>query len=136
MLRAKYEASLHELQSSIEQIEGCREQLHTIMSESFAYCSADVRVPRFMFQTAYGPNFPGVTEHLERLGSERFNLIKSVIDLGISCGELAKNSVKGLTLVICCLMDQYINVLTRLENQSSQLAPELAAWLIELFSKG
>lgn len=136
LLNVKYETSLRELRSSIAQVDGCREQLYSIMMQSFAFCAADVRVPRLMFQTAYGPAIPGVTEHLDRLGIERFDLVKSVIDQGMSVGELPKSSVDGLSLAFCCLMDQHINLLSRHETSSSKLTPELAAWLIKLFIHG
>ncbi|MCA8982740.1 MAG: TetR/AcrR family transcriptional regulator [Planctomycetaceae bacterium] len=136
LLSVKYEASLRELQSSISEVQGCREQLHSIMLQSFSYCSADVRVPRLMFQTAYGPDIPGVTEQLERLGNERFDLVKSVIAQGIAAGELPQSSVDGLALAFCCLMDQHINVLSRLNDSPSKLTPQLADWLVDLFFQG
>lgn len=136
LLNVKYEASLRELQSSITEVQGCREQLHSIMLQSFIYCAADVRVPRLMFQTAYGPAIPGATEQLERLGSKRFDLVKSVISRGVATGELPQSSVDGLTLAFCCLMDQHINVLSRLEDAPTKLTPQLADWLINLFFQG
>jgi len=62
--------------------------------------------------------------------------LKSVIAQGIAAGELPKSSDDGLTLAFCCLMDQHINILSRLDDSSAKLTPELADWLIALFLRG
>lgn len=136
LLKTKYESVLRELQSTIDTVEGARARLHAIISRSFRFCADDPRVPRLMFQTAYGPPIEEIKQHLDRLASERFGLVRSVIEEGSISGELSTSSADGLALAFCCLMDQHINVLSRLDDPQSYLTPELANWLIELFFDG
>lgn len=136
LLRTKYEDSQQELAGSIQEFIGCRKKLHAIMQQSFEYCAVDPRVPRLMFQTAFGPPIPGISEHLAELSSRRYALVKSVIAEGIAEGVFSRPHADGLTLAFCCLMDQHINVLSRLPDPSSYLTPLLADWLIALFFEG
>lgn len=136
LLKSKYESSLKALRETIETVDGTRERLHAIIASSFRYCADDPRVPRLMFQTAYGPPIAEVREHLDRLASERFDLVRNVMENGVISGELTNSSADGLALAFCCLMDQHINVLSRLGDPKSYLTPELADWLTELFFQG
>ncbi len=136
LVRMKYEASLEQMKTVIDNTSGCREVLQKIMVSAFVGCAEDPRVARVMFQTAFGAPIDGISEVLDELGHRRFQLIRGVIRQGVSSGQLAKSSIDGLALAFCCLMDQHINLLARQPNPQKHLTPKLAAFLVELFFQG
>lgn len=136
LVRGLYAKSLHRLRQASVSGESCRERLAAMMAESFAECLGDPRVPRLMFQTAFGPVIADVTALMEKLASERFGVVRRVIEAGIASGELQPTDADGLTLAFCCLMDQHINLLVRQPRPDELLTPELAVWLVALFFQG
>lgn len=136
IVRTSYGDSLRQLKSSIESIPGNIERLRTIILSSFHYCAIDLRIPRLMFQTAYGPRIDGVTDLIDELSAERFAIVRGVIEAAMATGELAPSHLDGVTLAFCCLMDQHINVLIRLPQGPQMLNPLLANWLLDLFLRG
>lgn len=136
LVRQKYDESLRSLRASIAALEGWEARLRAIVAGSFAQCALDHRVPRLMFQTAFGPPIPGVSDYLAELSANRFALVREVVLAGVTAGELEAVNVDGLTLALCCLMDQHINLLARQPDSARLLTPELAHWLVDLFLRG
>jgi len=136
LVRKTYENSLKELQEAINVESTCESRLRAIATVSFAGCAADIRVPKLMFQTAFGPPITGVTETMNELGGQRFAIVRNVIRLGMKSGELANSDADGVSLAFCCLLDQHINVLVRLPNWKKLLTPKMAIWLVSLFLDG
>lgn len=110
-----------ELGGIVSETKGCANRLRAIIGGSFAFCAADPRVPRVMFQTTFGPHIPGISEFLADLGSLRFAIVKQVMQDGLDAGELQGGDAASLALIFCCMMDQQINVLSRLTNPKRRL---------------
>lgn len=136
LVRRTYEQSLQQLQKVIEQTTGCESRLRAIAIASFSGCAADIRVPKLMFQTAFGPPIAGITETMRELAGKRFSTVLEVIQSGIKSGELEAESADGLTLAFCCLLDQHVNILIREPNWQKLLTPKHANWLVSLFLNG
>ena len=106
------------------------------MRRSFEYCARDPRVPRLMFQTHYGPPVPDVAKALEKLTSQRFALVTRVMQDGLDANEITGHDAKTLALIFCCLMDQPINVLSRLPHPERHLTTKFADLLVSTFLHG
>lgn len=107
-----------------------------MVRRSFEYCARDPRVPRLMFQTHYGPPVPDVAKALEKLTSQRFALVTRVMQDGLDANEITGHDAKTLALIFCCLMDQPINVLSRMPHTECHLTPEFADMLVATFLHG
>ncbi len=136
LVRSHYEASLLCMKELIKDNEGCERRLRAIAVTSFAMSVADVRVPRLMFQTAFGPPIAGISQTMDDLGDQRFGLIRKVIREGAKSGEVISVSVDGLALSFCCLLDQHINLLARKSNPGTYLTKKLADWIVTVFLEG
>ena len=89
-----------------------------------------------MFQTAYGPAIPGISEFMTEVGNLRFLIVCQVMQDGLDAGELAGGDAASLALIFCCLMDQHLNVYSRLPKPETRLTPELADGLLNVFLHG
>lgn len=114
----------------------CEGRLRAIARGSFAFCRDDPRVPRLMFQSAYGPPIEGLGEILDGLGRRRFEAIRLVMEDGLRDGDLRPADPSALALAFCSLIDQPLNVLSRQPDPAPLLTPELADWLVDLFLRG
>jgi len=132
----KHDEAYRELGRIVQETKGCANRLRAIMRRSFAFCAADPRVPRLMFQTHFGPVIPGITEFMAEVANLRFLVIHQVIQEGLDADELAGGDPASISLVFCCVMDQHINVLARLPKQETRLTPELADALVNVFLYG
>ena len=132
----KHDEAYRELGRIVSETQGCAHRLRAIIRGSFAFCAADPRVPRLMFQTAYGPAIPGIAEFMEEVGKLRFLVVHRVMQDGLNAGELEGGDAASLSLIFCCVMDQHINVLSRLPNPKKRLAPELADGVVDVFLHG
>jgi AcrR family transcriptional regulator len=131
-----HHAAHPELDQLPERPGGCEEKLRAILQGSFAFCRVDPRVPRLMFQTAYGPSIDRVSTFIAELGRRRFEAVRRVIEQGLGRGELRGGDAAGLALAFCALMDHHINVLSRLPHPDQHLTPSLADFLLDLFLRG
>ena len=136
LVRSRYADAQAELERSMERVAGCEARLRAILTSSIAECAADPRVPRLFFQAAYGPPVDGGAERLEELASRRFALVRRVVAEGVEAGRLRHESIDGLALAFCCLMDQHLHLLSRREDAQRHLTPALADWLLSLFLQG
>jgi AcrR family transcriptional regulator len=132
----KHDEAYRELGRIVRETKGCANRLRAIIRGSFAYCAADPRVPRLMFQTAYGPTIPGISEFMAELGGLRFGIVRQVMQDGLDSGELHGGEASSLALIFCCIMDQHINVYSRLPHPEARLTPELADGLVNVFLYG
>jgi len=89
-----------------------------------------------MFQTHFGPVIPGIAEFMAEIVNLRFMLVFQVMQDGLDVGELHGGDAASLSLVFCCVMDQHINVLSRLPKPKDRLTPELADGLVDVFLFG
>lgn len=108
--------------------------------ESFALARADVRIPRLLFQSTFGPPVPEVQGVLATVAGRRFALVRRIMTLALEAGAIsasgAAGGADGLALAFCCLVDQHVNVLCRDPATVRLLTPELAGWLVGLFLAG
>lgn len=132
----KHDGAYRELGRLVREATGCAARLRAIVRGSFAFCAADPRVPRLMFQTHFGPHVPGVSEFLAELGSVRFGIVHGVMRDGLEAEELAGGDAAALALAFCCLTDQHLNVLSRMPEPGRRLAPALADALVGVFLHG
>ena len=107
-----------------------------IAAGSFAFSNQDPRVPRLLFQTYFGPPTPEIAKILDKLTNARFDLVVSVMTLGIDSGELRQNDPRFLALSFCCLIDQPMNLFSRKPNPKKYLTQELADATVTLFLNG
>jgi AcrR family transcriptional regulator len=131
-----HDEAYRELNRIAQETTGCADRLRAIVRGSFEFCAADPRVPRVMFQTAFGPVIPGISEFLSEMSGQRFAIITQVMQEGLSLGELVGSDAGELALAFCCLMDQHLHILSRVPRPQEQLTPERADWLVELFLTG
>jgi len=131
-----HDEAYRELSRIAQETTGCANRLRAIIRGSFAFCAADPRVPRVMFQTAFGPVIPGISEFLSEMSGQRFAIITQVIQDGLNSGELVSSDSRELALAFCCLMDQHLHILSRMPQPQEQLTPERADWLVTLFLTG
>ena len=89
-----------------------------------------------MFQTHFGPTIPAIADFLAELAGMRFSIIQQVIQGGLDAGELAGSNSGALSLIFCCIMDQHINILSRMPEPGKYLTPELADSLVDVFLFG
>lgn len=136
LLHWKHDAAYRELGRIVRETEGCVHRLRAILRGSFAFCAADPRVPRLMFQTHFGPPIPGISEFMAEVAKLRFLLVTRVMQDGLDSGEIAGGDAASLSLVFCCVMDQHLNVLARLPNARERLTPQLADGLVDVFLFG
>lgn len=132
----KHDEAYRELGTIVRETSGCENRLRAIIRGSFAFCAADPRVPCLMFQTHFGPVIPGISEFMAEIAKVRFSIIQQVMQEGLNAGELKRRDVGVLALAFCCLMDQHINILSRLPRPKKHLTPEFADWLVGLFLSG
>jgi AcrR family transcriptional regulator len=132
----KHDEAYRELGRIVTETTGCANRLRAIMRGTFAFCAADPRVPRVMFQTAFGPPIPGISEFLAEVAKLRFLLIHHVMQDGLDAAELEGGDAASLALIFCCLMDQHINIFARLPTPKKRLTPELADGLVSVFLHG
>ena len=132
----KHDEAYRELGRIVRETKGCANRIRAIIQGSFAFCAADPRVPRLMFQTHFGPVIPGIAEFMAEVANLRFMVIHQVMQDGLDAGELAGGDAASLSLVFCCVMDQHINVLARLPKPKSRLTPKLADALVDVFLYG
>ena len=136
LVRQKYEESHQQLDSVLQQIDGCEERLRTLVRRSFEYCVADPRIPRLMFQTYFGPPIEGIAEFLDELTATRFALVTRLMRDGMKSGELKRADPEFLALSFCNLMDQPINLFARMSHPKRYLTSKLADAIVELFLRG
>lgn len=132
----KHDEAYRELGRVVRETKGCGDRLRDIIRGSFAFCAADPRVPRLMFQTHFGPVIPGIAEFMAEVAKLRFSLVQQVMQDGLDAGELHGGDAASLSLVFCCVMDQHINVLARMLKPKDRLTPQLADGLVDLFLFG
>ncbi len=132
----KHDEAYRELGRIVDETKGCSSRLRAIIRGSFAFCAADPRVPRVMFQTAFGPDIPGVSEFMAEVAKLRFLVVYRVMQDGLDVGELEGGDAASMSLIFCCLMDQHINVLARMPRSKKRLCPELADSLVDVFLYG
>lgn len=132
----KHDDAYQELRRIVSETEGCENRLRAIIRGSFAFCAADPRVPRLMFQTHFGPSIRGISEFMAEVAKIRFAIVQQVVREGIEAGELHRGESFELALAFCCLMDQHINVLSRSASPASVLTMELADRLVDMFLHG
>jgi len=136
LVKHHYGESQQKLIDTIASAEGIRDRLMAIAAGSFAFSNQDPRVPRLLFQTYFGPPTPEVAKILDKLTKARFDLVVSVMTLGIDSGELRQNDPRFLALGFCCLIDQPINLFSRKPNPKKYLTLELADATVTLFLNG
>ncbi len=132
----KHDEAYRNLGKLISETKGCAPRLRAILRGSFEFCATDPRVPRLMFQTHFGPTIPGIADFLTEIASLRFSIIQQVIQDGLDAGELTGGDAAALSLIFCCIMDQHINILSRLPKPRKRLTPELADSLVDVFLFG
>jgi AcrR family transcriptional regulator len=136
LVERHYGDSQQRLANLLHQISGCAARLHELVRSSFEYCVADPRIPRLMFQTAFGPRIPEIDGALDKVTATRFGLVKQIMTEGIVAGQLRRADPEFLSLSFCCLMDQPVNLFSRQPKPGKFLTPDLAATLVELFLQG
>jgi AcrR family transcriptional regulator len=132
----KHDEAYRELGRVVRETRGCVHRLRAIIRGSFAFCAADPRVPRLMFQTHFGPVIPGLAGFMAEVAKLRFLVVHQVVQDGLDAGELHGGDAASLALVFCCVMDQHVNVLARLPGPQDRLTPELADGLLDVFLFG
>lgn len=132
----KHDEEYRKLGRIVKETEGAANRLRAIIQQSFSFCAADPRVPRVMFQTHFGPVIPGISDFMAEVAKLRFLVVHEVIQDGLDAGELQGGDAASLSLVFCCIMDQHINVLSRLSKPAERLTPELADGLVNVFLCG
>jgi len=136
LVRWKHDEAYRELGKVVQGTEGCANRLRAIIRGSFAFCAADPRVPRLMFQTHFGPTIPGIAEFMAEVAKLRFLIVHQVMQEGLDARELEGGDAASLSLIFCCIMDQHINVLARIPKPKKRLTPELADALVDVFLYG
>jgi AcrR family transcriptional regulator len=132
----KHDEAYRELGTIVRETSGCENRLRAIIRGSFAFCAADPRVPCLMFQSHFGPVIPRISEFMAEIAKVRFSIIQQVMQEGLDAGELKRGDASVLALAFCCLMDQHINILSRLPRPKKHLTPEFSDWLLGLFLNG
>lgn len=132
----KHDEAYRELGKRVSETKGCANRLRAIMQGSFAFCATDPRVPRLMFQTHFGPTIPGISEFMAEVAKLRFLIVLQVMQDGLDAGELEGGDAASLSLIFCCIMDQHINVLSRMPKPKKRLSTELADSLVDVFLFG
>ena len=132
----KHDEAYQELAKTVTETKGFTNRLRAIMRGSFAFCATDPRVPRLMFQTHFGPTIPGIAEFMAEVARLRFLIVQQVIQEGLDAKELTGGDAASLSLIFCCVMDQHINVLSRMPKPKKRLTTQLADSLVDVFLNG
>lgn len=136
IVRSTLDDAYRGLAGVLAQHTGCADRLRAIIRGSFAFCVADPRIPRLMFQVYSGPPIDKVASIVADLTAFRFGVITKVMQDGLTAGEITGGEAESIALIFCCLMDQHINVLAPLPNPAQRLTPELADALVEVLFNG
>lgn len=132
----KHDEAYRELSRIVNDTKECANRLRAIIRWSFAFCAADPRVPRLMYQTYFGPVIPNISDFMNEVSKLRFRIVSQVMQDGLDARELAGGDAASLALIFCCLMDQHVNVYSRLPKPEGRLTPELAEGLVNVFLHG
>ena len=100
---------------------------------AFAGAARDPRVPRLLMQTAFGPPVAELQPVLDRHTARRFVAVRDVMQQGLARGELLGGEANSLALLYCCILDQHINLLSRLPDAAGHLTPARARALVQAF---
>ena len=111
-------------------------QLRDIARISFAGSGRDPRLPRLLMQTHYGPVIAGLSEFMATHTSRRFLFIHEIITAAIKKKQLRQGDPASIALYFCCIMDQHINVLSRMPNAITLLTTTRADALVDAFLQG
>lgn len=136
LIERYYGQSQEQLEAIVASVVGCEARLRTLARQSFAFCVADPRIPRLMFQTYFGPRSPEIDGILDGLTNRRFRLVVQIMREGMEQQELATSDADFLALSFCCLMDQPINLFSRRAQPKRYLTIELADAIVTLFLQG
>lgn len=132
----KHDEAYRDLSRNVNEAKGCANRLRAIVQGSFDFCATDPRVPRLMFQTHFGPRIPGISEFMDQVAKLRFLIVHQVIQEGLDANELQGGDAASLSLIFCCIVDQHINVLSRLPKPKKRLTKELGDSLVDVFLFG
>jgi TetR/AcrR family transcriptional regulator len=111
-------------------------KLLAFVTSSFEHCCVDMRVPRLMFQTYFGPVVPEIDGILDKLTEKRFRLVVDVMKFGIRTGELSVSDPEFLALSFCRMVDQPLNLFSRKPRPKRYLTSDLAQAIVNLFMTG
>jgi AcrR family transcriptional regulator len=136
VVRWKHDAAYLHLVEALRVAGSCVERLRTLARGAFAFCAADPRAARLMFQTQFGPRLPGIGAFMDEIAGLRFQLVCGVMHEGLQTGQLRGGEAAGLALAFCCLIDQHLNVLARQPGAAQLLSAERADGLVDLFLHG
>ncbi|WP_161602390.1 TetR/AcrR family transcriptional regulator [Tautonia marina] len=136
LVRWKHDQAYQELGQILGSIEGCADRLRAIARGSFRFCLADLRVPRLMFQTSFGPSIPGISEFMDAIGALRFEIVRQVMLDGLDQKALRGGDAGALALMFCSILDTHLHLLTRIPDARDRLRLELADELVNAFLYG
>ena len=131
-----YEVTESLWEKIISKESSCISRLRHFACQSFLDSASDTRIPRLMMQTQYGPPTPMLVDFMTQHTSRRFAMIVETIHLGLDKGELCGGDPEAIALHFCCLMDQQINILVRLENPKRLLTTDRANAMVDAFLHG
>ena len=136
LIRHTHDAAETELERQLAETRGTEEKLRAFIRGTFAFCLRDVRVPQLMFQTAYGPPVQEIAAILAKVSVRRFEVVRSIMAVGLAARDLAPADSTVLALAFCALVDHPANVLSRRRDAAAHLTPALADALLAVFLRG
>ncbi|MBA3935876.1 MAG: TetR/AcrR family transcriptional regulator [Planctomycetes bacterium] len=131
-----YHAGEREWESIIAAHPRCANRLRAMCRASFSDCAQDLRIPRLMFQTYYGPSIPELRDFMDLHTSRRFAQVRRVMQDGLDDNDLHGGDATSLALLFCCITDQHINIVARLVDGATFLTTDRADSLVDAFLNG
>lgn len=114
----------------------CANRLRAMSRTTFSDCARDLRIPRLMFQTYYGPPIAELQAFMDGHTSRRFSQVMRVMQDGLDANALRGGDATALALLFCCIVDQHINIVARLAHGATLLTTDRADSLIDAFLNG
>lgn len=132
----KHEQANAGLAALVAESIGTEAKLRKIALGTFAFCCIDPRVPRLMFQTAYGPPIADLQEFLQSTGMARLGHFAVVMEQGVKEGLLAPDNPYSLAAAFSSLLDLHAAAYCKTPDPRVYLTPALAKRLVDIFLWG
>jgi AcrR family transcriptional regulator len=134
LVEAQFEHIYADLDEIIASVQGCRERLLTIITQTFEHVDCSPAVVNLITRAFFSAPQDGPPLDKARLWRERHARFVRIMEDGLRSGELVGESAETLALSFSGIVDMH--VLTKAHLPDLQLTQEMGKRLMDLFFRG